>query len=379
MGISVRAVNDLVMKRALAERAKQSLPQPAAAEPNKVPRLDLSTSVTAVPSSSSEVISSNTTAASVPSSAPTSPAKRQKRISSLASQVIDNQDDSAFYLKHQNRALATELLSLQDSTKALEKERDYRRQECWAACQALNSLQATWTQLETALADSPPPHLLSMMDSGSPALTGTGMEWTRALAEALAGLGRQRSTADSTDQFYSDLSQLSANVTTRANTLQECIWKAFTSSAPSNSALESAQYEKQLAESKMQTRFLETEVAELTQARDQIASKERKLRRNFYRLSVGILTTEQAMQTLDQDGDEEWLQVKLETRDRVKQEDDQVTASATSNAPHAPVDAAVAALSEAKSAQYETKIADLEATLRNRDGSIEEVCKLKGD
>lgn len=355
------------MKRALAERAKQSLPQQAAAEPNKVPRLDLSTTVTAVPSSSNEVITSNAAAASVPT--PTSAAKRQKRINSLTSQVMNEQDDSAFYLKHQNRALATELLSLQDSTKALEKERDYRRQECWAACQALNSLQATWTQLETALTDSPPPPLPPMMESGAPMVTGTDMEWTRALAEALAGLGRQRSTTDSTDQFYSDLSQLSANVTARANTLQECIWKAFTSNtAPSNSAMELAQYEKQLAESKMQMRFLETEVAELKQARDQIAGKERKIRRNLYRLSVGILTTEQAMQSLDQEGDEELLKVKLETR--VKQEDEH----AASNISHAPVDAAVAALSESKIAQYETKIADLDATLKNRDVSIEEVC-----
>lgn len=369
------------MKRALAERAKQSLPQPAAAEPSKVPRLDLSTSsVAPLPSSASSSSNevnhpvSNPPAAAVPSSAPSSPAKRQKRISALASQVINNQDDSAFYLKHQNRALATELLSLQDSTKALEKERDFRRQECWAACQALNSLQATWTQLETALADAPPPSLPSMMDSGAPAITGTGMEWTRALAEALAGLGRQRTTADSTDQFYSDLSQLSANVTTRANTLQECIWKALSSSPQtSTSAVENAQYEKQLAESNMQVRFLETEVAELTQARDQIASKERRLRRNLYRLSVGILTTEQAVQTLDQDGDEEWLQVRLETRDRVKQEDDYASASAASNVSQAPVDAAAVALSESKNAQYETKIADLEATLRNRDVSIEEV------
>ena len=374
----------LVMKRALAERAKQSLPQPGVTEPTKVPRLDLSTS-SAVPFSSSlnggELSNHLPAASSVPSSAPSSPAKRQKRITSLTSQVNNNNQDndtSAFYLKHQNRALATELLSLQDSTKALEKERDYRRQECWAACQALNSLQATWTQLETALADdspSPPPLSSSMMDSGAPPITGTGMEWTRALAEALAGLGRQqRNTADSTDQFYSDLSQLSANVTTRANTLQECIWKALSSSSSSTtSALEHAQYEKQLADSNMQVRFLETQVAELTQARDQIASKERKLRRNLYRLSVGILTTEQAMQTLDQDGDEEWLQVKLETRDRVKQEDASVCAM--SHVSHAPVDAAAVALSESKHAQYETKIADLEATLRNRDASIREVRK----
>ncbi|GAX12110.1 E3 ubiquitin-protein ligase BRE1 [Fistulifera solaris] len=352
------------MKRALAERAKQSLPPPSLAEPNKVPRLELSAS--AVPNDA--IPSSNNAVAT-----PTSPAKRQKRITALASQV--NQDDSAFYLKHQNRALATELLSLQDTTKALEKERDYRRQECWAACQALNSLQATWTQLETALLADSVPRLALMMDSGAPAVTGTGsMEWTRALAEALAGLGR--TSADSTDQFYSDLSQLSANVTARANTLQECIWKAFHSSPPSNAAIENALYAKQLAESQMHSRFLETQVAELTQARDQIASKERKLRRNLYRISVGILTVEQAMQILDQEGDEEWLQVRLETREKVKQEEDQLSPSATSNI--SPVDATAAALSESKVTEYESKIADLEATLKNRDRSIEELTgKLK--
>jgi E3 ubiquitin-protein ligase BRE1 len=85
----------------------------------------------------------------------------------------DDSNFSAFYLRHQNRALASELSSLKYQLSHLKRERDYRRTQCQKACQSLNSLQATWTQIEAALqlGQQPPPHHLAV--SG----TALGSEW----------------------------------------------------------------------------------------------------------------------------------------------------------------------------------------------------------
>ena len=72
-------------------------------------------------------------------------------------QKEEEEDSSAFYLKHQNKALASELKGLQYQLRLLEKERDLRRQQCQEAGQALQALENTWTQMEVALQLGTPP------------------------------------------------------------------------------------------------------------------------------------------------------------------------------------------------------------------------------
>lgn len=63
----------------------------------------------------------------------------------------DCADKSAFFLKHQNAALASELQQLRYQLQLLERERDFRRNQCRDACQLLHSLEATWNAMEVAL------------------------------------------------------------------------------------------------------------------------------------------------------------------------------------------------------------------------------------
>ena len=182
------------MKRALAERAKQSeTGHPAAHTPNglgpahgpvavssgqpprKVPRIDGETShrqggeqriktepITIHVPSQSQATSSSAATTPRPSPSGTPPEKRsslkrQRSNAALAEHDDEEPDSSGFYLKHQNRALASELKGLQYQLRLLEKERDLRRQQCQQAGQALQDLHNTWTQMEVALQLGTPP------------------------------------------------------------------------------------------------------------------------------------------------------------------------------------------------------------------------------
>jgi hypothetical protein len=399
------------MKRALAERAKQSLPNveasPDAAatsqRPKKVSRLA------------------------------ERPAARNSRISSLTAQVCstDNEEQSSFYLKHQNRALATELKSLQFAVTQLEHERDYRRQQCLAACQALNSLQATWTQLETALSpdavvlpqgtttssriltipDDVPAStrtsttcIRSTVSSAQTQSAAAAVEWTTALAEALAALGgnnsnhnnnhrnskpappllsntelqsvqsqqqqsqqqqsQQNTTLVSVEQFYADLSQLSSNVAQRAQALQEWIWTVVLQPPPhSNETTNHAACGKQLAEAAAVRRMLETQLEECQVSLETTTTRERKLRRNLYRLAAGMLTTEQVTKALD-DGSELEIaaQVKIEQNNIagvVKEEAEKLQQQQQQQSLDSP--------------QIKETITSFEKLLANRDGTIQDV------
>jgi hypothetical protein len=291
---------------------------------------------------------------------------------------------SGFYLKHQNRALATELSSLQAAVAELTAEREYRRRTCLEAVQALHSLQATWTSLEAALGQPLPPpttasssspptalsalaaaaaatataqqrHDESSLSSRTPASTAgstpeTAVEWTVALHDALQALGSSGSTVSSQNQHagsvadsssdetnhqqnhtpsqqpppddpaVADLSRIAANVSSRANCLQEWIWKLL-QSTPEERRRVGNDYRENSTNSninngdatmndndtreqgdapfyhwKHSCQRLETQVLELTQSRNQIAQRERKLRRNMYRLAAGMMTQQQVLQ-----------------------------------------------------------------------------------
>jgi hypothetical protein len=77
--------------------------------------------------------------------------KRQRSSQTGADDEDQNAETSAFFLKHQNAALASELQQLRYQLQLLETERDFRRKQCQDACQALHSLEATWNAMEVAL------------------------------------------------------------------------------------------------------------------------------------------------------------------------------------------------------------------------------------
>lgn len=167
------------MKRALAERAKQEIetghgatnglgPAPVVSSgqpPRKIPRVDNNASshqqqVKAEPITIPSRAPSSSTPRASPSGTPRekrTSMKRQRSSAALSSEEKEEDDSSAFYLKHQNRALASELKGLQYQLRLLEKERDLRRLQCEQAGQALQALQNTWTQMEVALQHGTPP------------------------------------------------------------------------------------------------------------------------------------------------------------------------------------------------------------------------------
>jgi hypothetical protein len=169
------------MKRALAERAKQSettghapaqnglgpqAPSVSSAQlqpPRKVPRVDGEISQPQIKPEPIKIPSQTSSSNALPHSSPSgtprerrSSMKRQRSSAALAEEEEEN-NSSAFYLKHQNKALASELKGLQYQLRLLEKERDLRRQQCQEAGQALQALENTWTQMEVALQLGTPP------------------------------------------------------------------------------------------------------------------------------------------------------------------------------------------------------------------------------
>jgi hypothetical protein len=159
-------------------------------------------------------IASNTVHETAPSRSPRAPPslspRPKKRLREFGNSNSSNvklleeedQEDpnsSAFFLKHQNRALASELRSVKYQLVRLERERDYRRAQCLEAVENLNTLQSIWTQLESSLghgyeegSDTAAPIFSTetSADSAAPVSTGAGtsVEMIGALLNSLARL-----------------------------------------------------------------------------------------------------------------------------------------------------------------------------------------------
>jgi hypothetical protein len=267
----------------------------------------------------------------------------------------DVDETSAFYLKHQNRALATELKTWQRQCRELATERDQRRQSCWKAVQALQSLQATWTTLETAMGQSmsnnaTSPSSLSSMTleqtdstvvtpSTAPRLTihrfedpvekedpAKAIEWTGALHAALRNLAvPSKDTTATTSSTATtaamtsvggesvgpvgedpyDVGELAANVSTRATCLQDWLWKVLQEKQVPMDHLKNIQHsDNDDSSSSFATKCeqLQHQTIELTRSRDFWLAQERRLRRNLYRLEAGMITLPQVMDSLETQG-----------------------------------------------------------------------------
>jgi hypothetical protein len=258
---------------------------------------------------------------------------------------------SAFFLRHQNSALATELKSLQHSVSSLTKERDIRRQECYDCVQALHSLHATWTALESALSNS---QSISK-SNGLPTSTsdygrlqsstgdGDSVEWSRAIQHALEAIGNSSLSSTTDAETKSDVKQrsnqrkrklqdydsngmtsddsqfdgssngtvrldIATNIASRAQVLQDVIWKRFTSeNGISGNAVNSskiiAELEKRNALLEVQKQSLHDQISELVASRNDTITRERRIRRNVYRLAAGMLSSDQVVKSTETDED----------------------------------------------------------------------------
>jgi predicted nuclease with TOPRIM domain len=426
------------MKRALAERAKQSgLPNGVASpgappsggvglapseslsspsqQPLKVPRIESPRVQAQAPPP--------TPAVSTPAASPrTKGAKRQRQQELNNSE--DEEDDanaSAFYLRHQNRALASELSQCKYQLKNLERERDYRRVQCSKACQSLNSLQATWTQMEAALQlGQPPPS--SIMGGASDSNTNTStsinnntvsppstgarksVELIGALLDSLAALGNNGSSTSkrriddqgqhedddsntssindnhgltmegAEQQQLDDLLRITDNIAQRAATLQDWIWSLLPKVEGAPVAVsDAAQLSQQLARQKAKVKTLKQELKELARTRDEMQQSEKRVRRGLYRLAAGRVNLKEvleAIETADEDKEAAaaWMEVApAQPATVVPSSVAPTTAKPDDNGETAP------SVNSAQLAQLQQQLKNLEDVASARDEQIQTV------
>jgi hypothetical protein len=374
------------MKRALAARAKQgglpngvgsASPKPETPMPSSQERSSDSSlnGPVPVPSSSSsaplealKISASHGKASSAPTPPPFSvsprPKKRMRESTvKLEEEEDDDSDASAFYLRHQNRALASQLRMLKYQLTRLERERDYRRTQSSKAVQNLNSLQATWTQMESALQcgqPSPPENSDSGADRSDsttivPASTGSGssVELIGALLDSLAALGATTagkkktrireeredddsscSSSDMQEETYpsaelmdegdspylDDLLRITDNVSRRAGALQRWIWSLLqraesssTSEGPdaNSSTMQNLQ---KLAHLKAKNKTLKAQLKEMSRSRDQMSDSDKRVRRGLYRLAAGRVKLKEVLKAIvvsdeDKEAAASWMEV----------------------------------------------------------------------
>lgn len=271
---------------------------------------------------SSPVPSHSTQGAAYPSKTKHS-MKRQRPSPATADFDCDDDDDgadkSAFFLKHQNAALASELQQLRYQLKLLEKERDFRRNQCHDACQLLHSLEATWNAMEVALQLGQQPQdereeeleRTTTVADDTPRSTGTGesVELIGALLDSLARLGKESLPVDGSDDEIQliDIHQTADSVSKRATALQRWIWgllRKITSEDDSGKhpLLKLAKLEAKLSALKAQVQNFQIQITELAKCRDDAVESERRVRRGLYRLNAGRMKLEEVLKAIETDG-----------------------------------------------------------------------------
>jgi hypothetical protein len=332
-----------------------------------------------------------------------SSSKKRTDNDNAAVSAAEEDANSAFYLKHQNRALATELKSLQFAVSQLEEEREARRQHCHAALQAVNELQVVWMAMEedTIGPSSSITHATSFLSghanmdtSHDPPSTGTGdsVEWTRALQNSLVTLGQprpilnshepqqQRPQSSNTDRMDEAVS----NIAKRAKLLQE--WLA-TLLQSGSTPVSQQQHEGQSSEQRLHNlqremavvtarcAELEARVLELAASRQDVVSRERRVRRNIYRMAAEMLSPEQVVNLLEQGGEDEELEaaVQLE-KQQIKSENHKAEAAIVQKQEDVSESKISADLIfSAQLHDFHAKISDLEEALASANKHIHDV------
>lgn len=407
------------MKRALAQRAKESGMTNGVGPSSPKPPLSIKTqdrssegqsSVSDVfekPLSSTPTSRLEAPKQSSPRPISSSPRPKKRARESIVKLEEEGEDDSnasSFYLRHQNRALASELRMLQYELSRLERERDYRRSQCTNAVQILNSLQATWTQMESALQCGQPSQKVNSSinaKNDAPPSTGSGssVELIGALLNSLAALGttpgrkgrirengdEERSAAKPSDfmdedgiKQLDDLLRITDNVSERAQTLQKWIWAVLqdVSSSTEGRQLDlnkpGTKHDENVANLKAKNSTLKSQITELSNSRDEMSKSDKRVRRGLYRLAAGRVKLKEVLKEIVvTDEDKEAAARWMEDIPAVPvTQDSTATAQASSNGvdgENEPADtAAMAALSK--------KVDELQAIAKTRDTEIKKVC-----
>ncbi len=454
------------MKRALAERAKQSgLPNgvgpsipgsettsspPPSSHPehsSNVPK-DLETppsfltTIDEIPNKNVLSIATKSNGPSVSSSVPsprtTSSPRPKKRLRDSIVKLDDPDEEdsnaSAFFLRHQNRALASELRQLKYQIIRLERERDTRRSQCALAVLNLNTLHATWTQLEEALHDGQSFVVPTADESGheggsstsaAPLSTGSGtsVELVGALFHSLAALGnpanggttKKIENGDDMDvdeesdddrphmeeplpecleedtvapihvKQLDELLHVTDNVAKRASVLQGWIWSLLhrlengaSKSVDVAEQIHAAQL--QVAHLKAKNKILKAKMKELSRSRDELQLSDKRVRRGLYRLAAGRDQLKDVLKAIvasdeDKESATEWIGSSLPTLEFPGGGNAELAESTSAKTEESTGDRKESTpISAAELAQFQKKVMELEQIATARDEQIKTVC-----
>ena len=338
---------------------------PSAAQKAKTPELKIEKPSPAIPSSGSKASKKGKASRSPRStSASSSPRPKKRARESLVKLEEEDEDDSnsaAFYLRHQNRALASELRSVKYQLARLEREREHRRKQCSEAVQNLNTLNISWGKIEAELEQQRNPKKtearsatkIKIPASDAPLSTGSGksVEWIGALSNSLARIGTTPGSSkpkkrgkndggtvkqeesenrvtndDSMDvdcgnndqgkedaedlKNVDDIANIAENMSERVSILQAWIWSLLQNLERSNPALNggskdpeislpsAAELQRQVSRVEAENVTLQEHVEELARSRDEMVESDRRVRRGLYRLAAGRVNLKEVLKAV---------------------------------------------------------------------------------
>lgn len=327
------------------------------------------------PSSTSVTPSTSKTVGSPRPTPSPRPKKRLREGTTEKFQLLQEEDEddssaSAFYLKHQNRALSSELRSVKYQLSRLERERDFRRRQSLQALQSINTLESIWRQLESSfrrndnfvsgnkVSTGSSAKLLSLDKDPLSTGSGTSVETIGAFLKSLAQLGAstKSSTREETNKnangeekcatkddcrmdvkeeldsasgeaedssierkFLSDLSQITENITERAALLQTWIWTCLQNDEKSHllngkvmSPSTAMELQTKIIHLESENTSLQQQIEELGRSRDEILESDRRVRRGLYRLAAGRVQLKEVLKAVaiadeDKEAAEAWM------------------------------------------------------------------------
>lgn len=284
--------------------------------------------------------------------------KKRARESSVKLEEEDEDDSNAasFYLRHQNRALASELRSVKYQLTRLEREREHRRTQCLQAAQSLNALYIRWKKIEAALEHKRNPNIAEKIEipsSDAPLSTGSGksVEWIGALMNSLTRIGttgssRTRGNKDNKEveegkmengerkndkidkdaqdemdceedeeamedqECVNDMTNLAEKMSERFSMLQSWISTLLQNLDKSNLPLNGQsngqpwsppsklELQNQVAQVEAENITLQEHLTELTRSRDEMVESDRRVRRGLYRLAAGRVKLKEVLKAV---------------------------------------------------------------------------------
>mmetsp|Transcript_35598 Transcript_35598/g.81380 ORF Transcript_35598/g.81380 Transcript_35598/m.81380 type:complete len:973 (-) Transcript_35598:68-2986(-) len=345
----------------------------------------------------------------------------------------DEDDKSAFFLKHQNSALASELYAYRRRIYLLEREREYRRKECRAVDGLVREVRSSWRGLEEAIGQDLRPIGVGTTNghtTSGPNCTGTGadVESSTHILHSLLDLvsnPNQISTKmdhddpedpqtgpqpndfesytrgitvklepDEKAEFLSekilldDMEGFVGDLAARTRSLKDGILNLLRNSAKgdpgdggaSESASSADIVELKARVSSLQSRLSSTtsQLEEMANSRNEAGASERRVRRALYRLASGRMTLEEIMAAVEKDDGGASFSETLADIDAVASKPPSpgsvhakaVTADST---PENGCDAGESSANPEEIAQLKKSLQDVQAVAESRDEKISEL------